>query len=67
VRDLSEAAMDEAELEGCDVSFLDLAGRTVPDRWLLIEVADCCETERSRGAATADSESISSCQTASWS
>jgi hypothetical protein len=47
VRDLSEAAMDDAELEGCDVSFLRV--RAV-DRWLHIEVADCCETERSRGA-----------------
>jgi hypothetical protein len=63
VSDLSEAAMDEAELEGCEVVFLDLDGRTVPDRWLLMDVADCCETDRSRGTATADSESISSCQT----
>lgn len=50
VRDLSEAAMDDAELEGCDVSFLRVRAA---DRWLLIEVADCCETERSRGAEEA--------------
>jgi len=67
VRDLSEAAMDEAELEGCEVFFLDLDGRTVPDRWLFIDVADCCEIERSRGTVTADSESIASCQITSWS
>lgn len=29
VRDLSEAAMDEAELDGCDVSFRALLPRTV--------------------------------------
>jgi hypothetical protein len=32
VRDLSEGAMDDAELEGCEVVFLDFDGRTVPDR-----------------------------------
>jgi hypothetical protein len=39
--------MEEAELEGCDVSFLRVRA---PDRWLLIDVPDCCEMERSRGA-----------------
>lgn len=58
--------MDEAELEGCEAAFLGLEGRrTAPDRWLLIDAADCCETDRSRCTATADSESISSCQTTS--
>ena len=49
VSDLSEAAMDEPELDG-QVSFL----RRGPERWLRLVVddaADCCETERSRGAA----------------
>lgn len=31
VRDLSEAATDDAELEGCEVIFLALLGRTVWD------------------------------------
>jgi hypothetical protein len=47
VSDLSDGATEEAELEGCDVSFLRVRA---PDRWLLIEVPDCCDMERSRGA-----------------
>jgi len=51
VSDLSDAAIEEAELDGCEISFLRW-WRTVPDRWLLIEApdCDCCETERSSGA-----------------
>ena len=62
---MSDGAIEEAELEGWEVVFLDLWGRTVPDRWLLIEVVECWEIDRSRGAVAADSESISSCQIAS--
>jgi hypothetical protein len=50
VRDLSDGAIDEAELEGWDISFL--RPRAL-DRWLLIEVPDCCEMERSSGADAA--------------
>ena len=44
--DLSEGAIDEAELEGCEVSFFRV--RAV-DRWLSIEAPDCAEIDRSRG------------------
>lgn len=44
--DLSEGAIDEAELEGCEVSFFRV--RAV-DRWLRIEAPDCAEIDRSRG------------------
>jgi hypothetical protein len=57
--------MEEAELEGCEVSFL--RARAV-DRWLLIEVADCCEMERSRGAEEAAVvASMSPCPNVAWS
>jgi hypothetical protein len=60
VSDLSDGATEEAELEGCEVSFLRVRA---PDRWLLIEVPDCCEMERSRGAeGAADVVSMLSCQ-----
>jgi hypothetical protein len=60
VNDLSEGAMEDAELDGCDVSFF--RARAV-DRWLLIEVADCCDIERSRGAEkVAVVASMSACQ-----
>lgn len=49
VSDLSsEAAMELAELEGWELSF-DRLARTVCERPLLMDVALCCETERSRG------------------
>ncbi|CCF45143.1 hypothetical protein CH063_14318 [Colletotrichum higginsianum] len=44
----SEAAMELAELDGWEFSF-DRLARTVEDRALLMDVALCCETERSRG------------------
>ena len=52
VRDLSEAAMEEAELDGCEVIFaldLDLARRVCPLA-LLMEAVDSCDVERSRCA-----------------
>jgi hypothetical protein len=49
VRDLSEVAMELAELDTCDTSLLDLGPRVV-DLWLLTEVALCWETDRSRGS-----------------
>lgn len=42
VKDLSEAAMDEAELEGCDVNLaLLLLARTIVDLCELLDRADC--------------------------
>ena len=47
VSDLSEGAMEDAELEGWESSFL--RARAL-ERWLRVETPDCCEMERSRGA-----------------
>lgn len=47
VRDLSEAAMDEAELEGCEVNLARLLGaRPMVDLWELLDRADCWEPVR---------------------
>lgn len=48
VRDLSEAAIEEAELDGCDVNLALLLGaRPIVDRWELLDLADCWEPVRS--------------------
>lgn len=52
VSDLSEAAMEEAELGGCEWEASLLRERAA-DRWLLADVLDWVETERSRGAGGA--------------
>jgi hypothetical protein len=57
VRDLSEAAIDDAELDCCEI-FLGLEERTV-DRWLRVETALCWETERSSGEAWSGANSKS--------
>jgi hypothetical protein len=48
-RDLSDSAIEVAELEGCDVSLplLLLVARTVADLCDLVECTDACEMERS--------------------
>lgn len=48
--DLSEGAMEDAELEGCEVNFLRV--RAV-ERWLRTEAPDCWDIVRSRGAVEA--------------
>lgn len=48
VKDLSEAAMEEAELEGWEVILpLLLVARTSVDLCELLDRRECCETERS--------------------
>lgn len=60
VKDLSEAAIEEAELDGCEVNLaLLLLARTVVDLCELLDRKDCCETGRSSwsgGDADADAE-----------
>lgn len=57
VRDLSDAAMDEAELDGCEaMRALLLLARTVDDLWELLERIDCCEMERSSCSGDVDME-----------
>lgn len=55
VRDLSEGAMEDAELDGYDFNFLrERAVLEVRERWLrAVEMTDCCDTERSRVATAA--------------
>lgn len=51
VRDLSDVAMEEAELEGCEINFLGLDFALV--EWLRLpeaEAAESCDVDRSRGA-----------------
>lgn len=56
VSDLSEAAIDDAELEGCEVSFRDLDfARPVYPLLLLVEAEDSCDVLLSRGAACSGS------------
>ena len=53
MRDLSEAATDEAELEGCEISFLGLDfARVEWFREILAEaeVVESCDVDRSRDA-----------------
>ncbi len=59
MRDLSEAAIDEAELEGCEINFLDLdvarverfrVTRAEAEAEAETEVAESCDVDRSRGA-----------------
>ncbi len=67
VSDLSDAMMDEAELDGSDTSLalLDEA-RTAVDRWLLTDVPDCWDMERWSGAEGVSlSISPSTCESSS--
>lgn len=53
VRDLSEAAMDDAELEGCEINFLGFDFARVEwlrDTFAEAEAAESCDVDRSRGA-----------------
>ena len=53
VSDLSDGAMEDAELDGYEVNLLRArAVLEVRERWLrVVERTDCCDTERSRVAA----------------
>lgn len=55
VSDLSDGAMEDAQLDGYDVNLLRArAVLEVRERWLrVVERTDCCDTERSRGATAA--------------
>ena len=55
VSDLSDGAMEDAELDGYDVNLLRArAVLEVRERWLrVVERTDCCDTERSRGVTAA--------------
>ncbi|WP_234038558.1 hypothetical protein, partial [Erythrobacter sp. YJ-T3-07] len=58
VRDLSEAATDEAELEGWEVSFalcLDRVRKVCPLP-LLADAVDSCDVDRSSGMTTDEDE-----------
>ena len=63
-RDLSDSAIEVAELEGCEVSFplLLLVARTVADLCDLVEWTDACEMERSSSSGDVEaSASILAC------
>lgn len=52
VRDLSDVAIEEAELEGCEINFLGLDFALVewPRPFPEAEAAESCDVDRSRGA-----------------
>lgn len=55
VKDLSDGAMEDAELDGCEVSLaLLLLARTVVDLCELLDRADCSERERSSCSGDVD-------------
>lgn len=62
VKDLSEAAIEEAELDGCEVNLAlwrDLV-RIVCLPPLLAEAADSCDVDRSRGVTEDEREEVGS-------
>lgn len=64
VSDLSDGAMEDAELDGYDVNLLRArAVLEVRDRWLrVVERTDCCDTERSRVVTAAAAEAMAAAE-----